>query len=270
MQMQFMQIGKSIRMERLFNRDTGKSIIVPMDHGVSVGPLDGLEHMTKAVTDAAEGGANAVLGHKALVRCGHRKSGRDLGLILHLSSSTDLSPYPNRKTLTASVEDALCLGADGISIHVNLGDTYEAEMLADFGRISRESERWGMPLLAMVYGRGPKIPNSLAPEIVAHCARVGAELGADAVKVPYTGDIDSFNFVVESCCVPVLIAGGPKTGTTREFLQTVHDAIKAGAKGLSVGRNIFQHPDPRGLMSVLNGIVHENMSVEQACALIGA
>jgi class I fructose-bisphosphate aldolase len=265
-----MQIGKSIRMERLFNRTTEKSIIVPMDHGVSAGPLDGLEHMTRAVAEVAEGGANAVLGHKALVRCGHRKSGRDLGLILHLSASTDLSPYPNRKTLTSSVEDALCLGADGVSIHVNLGDAYESEMLADFGRVSRESDRWGMPLLAMIYGRGPKISNSFAPEVVAHCARVGAELGADAVKVPYTGDIDSFNFVVESCCVPVLIAGGPKTATTREFLMMVHDAMKAGAKGLSVGRNIFQHPDPRGLMSVLNGIVHENMSVEQACARIGA
>jgi class I fructose-bisphosphate aldolase len=263
-----MQIGKSIRMERLFNRNTGKSIIVPMDHGVSAGPLDGLERMPDVVAEVAEGGANAVLGHKTLVRCGHRKSGRDIGLILHLSSSTDLSPSPNRKTLTASVEDAICLGADGISIHVNLGDTYEAEMLADFGHVSRESDRWGMPLLAMVYGRGPKIPDSFAPEVVAHCARVGAELGADAVKVPYTGDMDSFRFVVESCGIPVLIAGGFKNGNTEAFLQTVHDAIQAGAKGLSIGRNVFQHANPRKLMSVLSGIVHENMSVEQACALI--
>ncbi|MDR0827405.1 MAG: 2-amino-3,7-dideoxy-D-threo-hept-6-ulosonate synthase [Desulfovibrio sp.] len=264
-----MHIGKTIRMERIFNRDTGKSIIVPMDHGVSVGPLKGLERMTQAVTEVAEGGANAVLGHKGLVRCGHRKSGRDLGLIMHLSSSTDLSPAPNRKTLTASVEDAICHGADGVSIHVNLGDSYEAEMLADFGRVSREAERWGMPLMAMVYGRGPNIKNSLDPNIIAHCARVGAELGADVVKVPYTGDMDSFNFAVESCCVPVLIAGGPKTETTLEFLHMVHDAMRAGASGLSVGRNIFQHPTPRKLMTALTCIVHAGMSVEQAYTVLG-
>jgi class I fructose-bisphosphate aldolase len=240
-----------------------------MDHGVTVGPLEGLEQMNHAVNEVAEGGANAVLGHKGLIRCGHRKSGKDVGLIMHLSSSTNLSPLPNRKTLTASVEDAIRAGADGVSIHVNLGDENEAEMLADFGRVARDAETWGMPLLAMVYGRGPKIPDSLAPEIVAHCARVGAELGADVVKVPYTGDIDSFSFVVESCCIPVLIAGGPKTDTTMEFVQMVEDAMKAGAAGLSVGRNVFQHPEPRKLIAVLNCIVHDNLSAVAAMKKIG-
>lgn len=264
-----MHVGKSIRMERLFNRNTRRSIIVPMDHGVSVGPLKGLEDMAHAVNEVAEGGANAVLGHKGLVRCGHRQGGRDVGLVMHLSSSTDLSPSPNHKTLTATVEDAIRHGADGVSIHVNLGDEHEAEMLNAFGRIARDAENWGMPLLAMIYGRGPKISNSLAPEIVAHCARVGAELGADVVKVPYTGDIDSFNFVVESCCIPVLIAGGPKTAGTREFLEMVSDAMRAGAAGLSVGRNVFQHADPKRLMTALACIVHAGMSVEQALQGVG-
>lgn len=264
-----MHVGKTIRMERLFNRATQKSIIVPMDHGVSVGPLEGLENLTSAVNAVAEGGANAVLGHKGLVRCGHRKGGPDVGLIMHLSSSTDLSPFPNRKTLTASVTDAIRHGADGVSIHVNLGDANEAEMLSDFGRIAHDAEEWGMPLLAMVYGRGPNIKNSFHPSIVAHCARVGAELGADVVKVPYTGDIDSFNTVIEGCCIPVLIAGGPKTKTTLEFLQTVSDAMKAGAAGLSVGRNVFQHPSPRNLMTALTAIVHEGLSVKESVEKAG-
>jgi class I fructose-bisphosphate aldolase len=264
-----MQTGKLIRLERIFNRNTHKSIIIPMDHGVSVGPLEGLEKMNHAVNEVAEGGANAVLGHKGLIRCGHRKSGKDVGLIMHLSSSTNLSPMPNRKTLTATVEDALRAGADGVSIHVNLGDENEAEMLADFGRVAHDAEIWGIPLLAMIYGRGPKIPDSLDADIVAHCARVGAELGADVVKVPYTGDIDSFSFVVESCCIPVLIAGGPKTETTREFLQTVEDAMKAGAAGISVGRNVFQHPEPRKLLTVLDGIVHGNLGADAALARFG-
>ena len=265
-----MHVGKAIRMERLMNRATGKSIIVPMDHGVTVGPIYGLVDMRKAVNEVAEGGANAVLGHKGLPRCGHRGGGRDVGLILHLSSSTDFSPQPNAKIHTATVEDAIKLGADGVSIHVNLGDPTESQMLEDFGRVSRDAENWGMPLLAMMYGRGPKIADSLAPQVVAQCARVAVELGADMVKVSYTGEIESFARVVDACCgVPVLIAGGPKTETTRDFLQMVKDAMQAGASGLSVGRNIFQHPRPRQMVSALAGIVHASWSVDQALAVVG-
>lgn len=264
-----MHVGKLIRMERLMNRDTKRCVIVPMDHGVSAGPLPGLEDMRHAVGQVAEGGADAVLGHKGLIRCGHRQSGRDVGLILHLSSSTDLSPAPNAKTLTASVTDALKLGADGVSMHVNLGDPTEARMLADLGRVAGEAQDWGMPLLVMIYARGPKISDPFAPGIVAHCARVAMELGADLVKVPYTGDMDSFARVVESCCVPVLIAGGPKNETTGEFLQLVADSVKAGGSGLSVGRNVFQHPKPRLLTAALSGIVHHNWSVEEALAFVG-
>lgn len=264
-----MHAGKAIRMERIFNRNTKKAIIVPMDHGVSCGPLPGLEDMALAVSQVAEGGADAVLGHKGLVRCGHRKSGRDVGLVLHLSSSTDLSPSPNRKSITASVEDALRFGADGVSIHVNLGDPDEAEMLESFGRVAHDAESWGMPLLAMVYGRGPKITNSFDPQVVAHCARLGMELGADVVKVPYTGDVDSFYNVVSGCCLPVLIAGGPKTSSTRDFLQMVHGAMQAGAAGLSVGRNVFQHENPRKLCAVLAKIVHENMGIDEAIEMEG-
>ena len=264
-----MHIGKAIRMERLINRATGNCIIVPMDHGVSVGPLEGLEDMRRAVGEVAEGGADAVLGHKGLARCGHRKGGRDVGLILHLSSSTDLSPHPNAKILTATVEDALKLGADGISMHVNLGDPSEARMLEDLGRVAGIAEDWGMPLLVMMYGRGPKIPDQFAPEVVAHCARVAAELGADMVKVPYTGDMDSFNRVVEGCCIPVLIAGGPKNGSNKGFLQMVSDAMKAVAKGLSIGRNVFQHPRPRLMVQALSGIVHAGWNVDQAMEVLG-
>ena len=264
-----MHVGKAIRMERIFNRATGKSIVVPLDHGVSVGPIDGLVDMRRIVNEIAEGGANAVLGHKGLVRCGHRRGGRDVGLIMHLSSSTDLSPTPNAKILTASVEDAIKHGADGVSVHVNLGDESESAMLADLGRVARDAEEWGIPLLVMAYGRGPKIKNSLDPDVIAHCARVAMELGADIVKVPYTGDMDTFAHVVESCCVPVLIAGGPKTDTPKAFLQMVSDAVKAGASGLSVGRNIFQHPRPRMMVSALCGIVHAGWSADQAAAVLG-
>ena len=123
-----MLIGKLIRTERIFNRNTGRTIIVPLDHGVSVGPIAGIENMRDTVTSMVEGGANAVLMHKGVVPCGHRATGRDIGLIVHLSASTSLSPFPNAKTLVCSVEEAIRLGADAVSTHVNLGDETESRI----------------------------------------------------------------------------------------------------------------------------------------------
>ncbi len=264
-----MYTGKAVRLERLFNRTTRRCIIVPLDHGVSHGPIAGLSDVRRIVSEVAEGGADAVLMHKGLVRNGHRAGGRDLGLIVHLSASTDLSPTPNAKILVASVEDAIKLGADGISVHVNMGDASEGAMLADLGRTAREAAAWGMPLLAMMYARGEHIKDPFAPAVVAHTARVAAELGADIVKVPYTGNKADFAGIVASCPIPIVIAGGPKVNSPREFLQTAYEAMQAGAVGLSVGRNIFQHTYPQGLVAALAGIVHANWSVDRALSITG-
>ncbi|GAB6038506.1 2-amino-3,7-dideoxy-D-threo-hept-6-ulosonate synthase [Fundidesulfovibrio butyratiphilus] len=264
-----MHIGKSIRLERIVNRDTGRAIIVPLDHGVSVGPITGLTDVRDTVTSIVEGGANAVLMHKGLVPCGHRARGRDIGLVVHLSASTNLSPFPGAKTLVCSVEEAIQLGADAVSLHLNLGDESERDMLSGMGEVTRQASHWGIPVLAMVYGRGPKIASEFDPEVVAHCARAGMELGADIVKVPYTGDPESFSRVVDGACVPVVIAGGPKTPTTRAFLQMVHDSVQAGGSGLSVGRNIFQHKDPTRLLQALGKIVHDGWDVDQAMVGLG-
>ena len=260
-----MELGKQIRLERILNRNTRRTIIVPMDHGVTVGPIEGLTDMRATVNRCAEGGADAVLMHKGLPRISHRGSGRDVGLIIHLSAGTSLSPNPNSKTLTGTVEEAIRIGADAVSVHVNMGAESEGEMLADLGRIAGISTGWGMPLLAMMYARGPLVPDQYAPEAVAHCARAAVELGADLVKVVYTGDMDSFSHVVESCGgVPVVIAGGPRMDSTRDFLQMVHDSIRAGGSGLSVGRNVFQHSNMSELLSALRGLVHNDWDVDQA------
>ena len=263
-----MLLGKAVRLERILNRNTHRTIIVPMDHGVTVGPIDGLIDMREAVNQVAEGGANAVLMHKGLPRCSHRGRGRDVGLIIHLSASTALSPYPNAKILVATVEDALKLGADGVSLHVNLGDETERHMLEHFGEVTSKAAEWGMPVLAMVYARGPKVKNEYDPEVVRHCARVGTELGADVVKVPYTGDVESFARVAEACCIPVVIAGGPKMDNDRDLIQMAHDSVQAGGSGLSIGRNIFQHRQPARIVQALHGIVQLNWDVDQAMELL--
>ena len=257
-----MHLGKAIRLERIIDRNTKRAIIVPMDHGTTVGPIGGIVNMHSAVKAIVEGGANAVLMHKGMPRCCHRTQGKDVGLIVHLSASTSLSPLPNAKTLVCTVEEALRLGADAVSVHVNLGDESEARMLEDFGQVTGSAQSWGVPVLAMVYARGPKVKNEFDPEVVAHCARVGVELGADVVKVPYTGDPDSFSRVIDACCVPVVIAGGPKLDSTKAFLQMVHDSIAAGGSGLSVGRNIFQHKNPALLTQALSKVVHDDEDVD--------
>lgn len=262
-----LNVGKSIRMERIMNRHTGKTVIVPMDHGVSVGPIEGLIDMSKTVNMVAEGGANAVLGHIGLPRYGHRHYGKDIGLILHLSASTTLSPIPNKKVLVNTVENALRFGADGVSIHINIGDDEEAQMLHDFGKIAVECSYWGMPLIAMMYPRGKKIKNENDVEVVKLAARVGAELGADFVKTNYTGDPDSFAEVIAGCPAPVLIAGGSKLNE-KEMFDAIEGAMKAGAKGLSIGRNVFQHKNPTAFVKAACAIVHENVSAKEALKIL--
>lgn len=262
-------IGKQIRMERIFNRKTGKTIIAPMDHGISSGPIPGLTNMKEAVDRVAQGGANAVVLHKGIVEGGHRKSGgKDVGLIVHMSASTGLALDPNRKTLVCTVEEALELGADAVSIHVNIGNGAESDMLNDFGKVSRTARRWGMPLLAMIYPRGEKVEDPYDVENVKRAARLGYEMGADIVKVPYTGSTETFQEVVEGCQIPVVIAGGEKMETDRELLEVVYGAIKAGAAGLSIGRNIFQHKNPGLVTAAMAAIVHDGASVNDALAIV--
>jgi len=256
-------IGKKIRIERIIDRNTKHTVIVPMDHGVSMGPIQGLQNLAKTINAVAEGGANAVVVHKGIVAYGHRGYGKDVGLIIHLSASTMLSPDPNEKVLVCTVEEAIKLGADGVSVHINIGSKTEAEQLKTLGEISKTCQEWGMPLLAMMYPRGEKI-NQFDPKAVALAARVGAELGADIVKTNFTGDVESFKKVVEGCPVPVVIAGGPKMNSVEELLQMVRMAMDAGASGVAIGRNIFQAENPTKMTRAIAMIVHENADVKAA------
>ena len=246
------------------DRNTGNCVIVPMDHGISIGPTAGLYDMKKTVDDVANGGATAVLMHKGLIRYSHRSSGNDIGLILHLSASTDLGVTSNSKVLVATVEEAIKTGADAVSVHINVGAETEPDMLADVGRISRDCEEWGMPLLVMAYARGPKIENSYDPQAIAHAARVATELGADVVNCSYTGDPDTFKDVVRGALAPVVIAGGPKMDSDEAILRMVYDSIQAGGHGVSIGRNVFQHRNVEGMTRAISDIVLNGYTVEES------
>jgi len=257
-------IGKRIRLERIIDRNSGRTVIVPMDHGVTVGPIEGLADMRQTISKVVAGGANAILMHKGIVRAGHRGTGKDVGLIVHLSGGTALSPDPNAKELVCTVEEAIKLGADAVSVHINLGAETDRQMLRQLGQVSERCLEWQMPLVAMMYTRGPSIADEYDLQNVKHAARVGAELGADIVKVVYTGTAEGFSEVVQGCPVPVVIAGGAKMDSNEDIFRMVAGALEAGAAGLSIGRNAFQHENPTKMIEALSKMVHENAGVEEA------
>ncbi len=258
-----MNIGKNIRIERIINRKTNRTIIIPMDHGLTLGTIKGLENLADMVNKVALGGANAVLMHSGMIGSGHRRYGKDIGLIVHLSGATNLAPDPNRKILVCSVERAIKMGADAVSIHINIGANEEPEMLQDAQKVVEASREWGIPLIAMMYPRGEKIKDENEPEVVNIAVRAGAELGADIVKTNYTGDIDSFKYIVKSVHIPVIIAGGPKMDTIVDLLQVVYDSIQAGGAGVAFGRNIFQADEPTKLVNAIAKVIHHNYTVEE-------
>jgi fructose-bisphosphate aldolase / 2-amino-3,7-dideoxy-D-threo-hept-6-ulosonate synthase len=260
-----MNQGKVRRIKRIMQQDN-RTVIVPMDHGITVGPIPGIVNMQQTINLLLEGGADAILVHKGIAK---HVDANGTGLIVMLSGMSNLSPNINSKVQVCSVQEAIRLGADAVSVHVNVGAQDEDKMLNNLGKVSEECDLYGMPLLAMMYPRGPKIQNEHATEVVAHAARIGAELGADIIKANFTGNIDSFKSVIESCPVPVVIAGGPKCKTSHEVLQTTHDALTAGAAGLSIGRNVFQHDNPALIVKALSAIVHKKASVEQALKILG-
>src|SRR5919197_2118774 len=255
-----MVFGRDIRLSRILK--DGKMLCIPMDHGISNGPIKGLEDINYMIYQCASAGLTCVLVNKGIIKTMPRPP--DIGLIAHFSGSTSLGPAPNRKMLMGSVEEAIRLGADAVSLHINIGAKEEPEMLQKLGMVADKCTEWNVPLVAMMYPRGENIKNPHDPEIVAHAARVGAEAGADIVKAVYTGDPDSFKRVVRCCPVPIVIAGGPKANTDREILEMCAGAMSAGAKGVTFGRNIFQHKNPPAIVRALRKVIIENKNVREA------
>lgn len=260
-----METGKTRRLRRIF-RDDDKTVMIPMDHGVSVGPIDGLADIEQTIGNVAKGGADAVLVHAGIAKTVDTTT---MGLILHLTGATSLTREPNWKMQLSTVRQAVRLGADAVSVHINVGSEREQRMLDQFSLILDESNDLGVPVLAMMYPRGPGIPNEHSFAVVSHAARLGFELGADIVKTNYTGDVESFRNVVRSVKVPVVVAGGPRANSESDTFNLVSDSIKAGAAGVSIGRNVFQNHNPVLMTRALVQIVHEGVDPSKALSLLG-
>jgi fructose-bisphosphate aldolase/2-amino-3,7-dideoxy-D-threo-hept-6-ulosonate synthase len=237
-----------------------------MDHGITLGAVDGLVDIESTIDAVTRGGADAVLTQKGIAGRVHPNK-NDAGYITHLNASTTIGPDENDKRLTGTVEEAVRAGADAVSIHVNVGSDHEPEQLEDLAEVTREADRLGMPVLAMAYARGPGVDEHDA-ENLGHAVRLAEEVGSDLVKTAYSGDSQSFERVVESTSKPVIIAGGSPE-SDRETLANVRGAMDAGAAGVSMGRTIFQHDDPEAMTRAVVAVVHDDATPEEALRLAG-
>jgi DhnA family fructose-bisphosphate aldolase class Ia len=247
--------GKEIRFRRLFPNDASRLFAVPMDHSLTMGPIEGLERPGPTLEALLRGGAQAVIVHKGMVPVIRPFLRPDTLLGVHLNASTNLSPTPGRKVRSGSVAEAVRRGADFISLQVNFGDPQEGEMLEETGETSEECHALGMPLLVMAYVRVPKRESD--PSALAHACRAAAEMGADVVKTNFPG-LEGFRQIVKGVPVPVLVGGGPKLESEEDFLAFVRLSQEAGARGICIGRNLFQSRDPetlaRQVRKILQGV----------------
>jgi DhnA family fructose-bisphosphate aldolase class Ia len=246
--------GRTIRLKRLFPSPERKLFSVPLDHPVSMGPIDGLEELAPLAQELQDGGADLLIVSKGAVRGLVPVLAPTTQLGIHVSASTSLGTTSNQKVLVGTAEEAVSLGADLLSVQVNFGIPEEPDMLRDLGVAVDQCRRLGLPLLCMAY---VKKANGGTPEEIRHAARAAADTGADIVKTSYPGSAAEFARLCRTTPVPVLIGGGVRLEDEEAFLSIVKESVSAGGGGICIGRNLFQRrpvgPFARRIATILHG-----------------
>ena len=235
----------------------GKSVLLAYDQGLEHGPSADFNEKnvdpTAIMEIAAAGKYNGIIFQKGVAE--RYYDGR-VPLIVKVNGKTSLPRGEPISRQVCSVEHAVSLGARGVGYTIYLGSGFESEMLSEFGKIQEEAHDRGIAAIAWVYPRGAGVQNDGSHEIVAYAARAGLELGADAVKIKYTGDSETFSWVVKSAGkARVFMSGGPKAANDDAFLEQVTGVMRAGGTGIAVGRNVWQNEDPLGMTSKLRAAV---------------
>ena len=235
----------------------GHSMLLAYDQGLEHGPSADLNDRnvdpSMVMDTAAKGRFNGVVFQKGVAERFY--DGR-VPLILKLNGKTSLPKGEPISRQVCSVEQAASLGAKGVGYTIYLGSEFESKMFAEFGRIQEQAHERGLPAIAWIYPRGASVQSDTSKEVVAYAARAGLELGADAVKIKYTGDSATFSWAVKAAAgVKVFMSGGPKAPTDDDFLRQVKGVIEAGATGVAVGRNVWQNQDPLAMADKLRKVV---------------
>ena len=244
----------------------GKGVLLAYDQGLEHGPSKDFNEKSvdpSYILEIAEKGKfTGIIFQKGVAE---KYYDGKVPLVIKVNGKTSLPKGEPMASQICSVKQARALGAKAVGYTIYLGSAHENLMLSEFGRIQQEAHELGLAAIAWIYPRGEAVTNDTAPEIVAYAARAGLEAGADAVKIKYTGDSDSFRWAVRSAgAARVFMSGGPKAPTDEAFLRQVKGAVDAGASGLAVGRNVWQHERPLEMAAALREIIFNGQSVETA------
>ena len=265
-----MTLGKQVRLNRLFNADSGNILVVALDHAIGWGVIPGIDEIHKTMDTIIEAKPDAITMLKGTADKVFRPYAGSIPFIL---KATTFSPHqPAYDTAVATVDEAVRLGADAIAIGATVCGTHQQELLSQLGEFVGQADLAGLPTVTHIYPKGDLIPKEARydEQYVKYAARAGAELGVDIIKTFYTGDKESFGRVVEATAGHVVISGGPKLPSLRDVFTTVHDGISVGAKGVTYGRNIWQADDPVRMLAALKHIIHNGGWIEQALEMVGA
>jgi class I fructose-bisphosphate aldolase len=244
----------------------GKSMLLAYDQGLEHGPSTDFDEKNVdpsfILEIAQKGGFNGIVFQKGVAE---KYYDGKIPLIVKVNGKSSLPKGEPISKQTCSVDYAISLGAKAVGYTIYLGSSYEHEMFTEFGSLQEKAHEKGIAAIAWVYPRGAAIVNDTSKEIVSYAARTALELGADAAKIKYTGDVSSFSWAVKSAGrVKVFMSGGPKAPTEEAFLAQVRGAIDAGATGLAVGRNVWQNTDPLAMSSALKRIIFDGKQVNEA------
>lgn len=257
-----MDWGMKNRLSRLIRPKTGNAVWLAIDHGYFLGPVSKLEEPAKTIKPLVPYTDALMLTRGVLRNC--IDAGLDMPFLLRVSGGNSIvGPALSNESIHTSMEEALRLNASAVAFSVYVGTEHENQTLMCLGQLVNEGQRYGMPVLA-VTAVGKELEKRDA-RYLGLCCRIAAELGAQAVKTYYC---DDFEKVVKSCPVPVVVAGGPKLETEMDALNLAYEAIQAGARGVDMGRNIWQSDNAVGMIKAIRSIVHEGSSPKEAAKLL--
>lgn len=250
------------RLSRLVKPNTGKAVWLAIDHGYFLGPISRLEDPSKTIKPLIPYTDALMLTRGVLRNC--VDAGIDVPFLLRVSGGNSIvGPALSNETIHTSMEEAIRLNASAVAFSVYIGSEHENQTLGCLGQLVNEGQRYGMPVLA-VTAVGKELEKRDA-RYLSLCCRISAELGAQVVKTYYCED---FEKVVKSCPVPIVVAGGPKLETEMDVLNLAHEAIKHGARGVDMGRNIWQSDNAVGMIKAIRAIVHDGLSARQAAKFL--
>lgn len=253
-----MDWGMRNRLSRIIKPDTGRTVMLAVDHGYFMGPTHRLEEPRKTIAPLLPY-ADAIMLTRGTLRTSV-DPGSDTPIVLRVSGgSSILSETISNETVTTSVRDAIRLNVAAMALSIFVGSPHEHQTLTNLAKLINKGEEYGIPVLA-VTAVGKELEKRDARYLALSC-RIAAELGAHFVKTYYCED---FGKVVKGCPVPLVVAGGPKLETELDAFQLAHDAIDEGAVGVDMGRNIWQAEHPVAMIKAIREIVHGNASIREA------